>query len=95
MSGGSYNYLGACPPELAGREGDIRDMRDRLRGLGANPAAQLAYQRTELVLSMLITAKAVADGLQDVWHAIEWWDSGDWGEDGAMEALEKWRKEQK
>lgn len=30
------------------------------------------------------------DGLRKILHAVEWWDSGDWGMDSVIEAWEKW-----
>ena len=93
MSGGSYDYLHQRP--LCERVVYVRQMRDRLRGLQHIPTFALAYQRTEEVLSMLVAAQAFADTLDEPWHAIEWWDSGDWGEDQAMEALAKWDREKR
>jgi hypothetical protein len=96
MSGGSYNYLGLiCYDdlgELLAKEGDLRDMADRLAGLGY---AEDAARETEELLTMLRQWKTRAEvrvrRLNDVWHAVEWWDSADWGEDRVREALAKYR----
>src|SRR5215207_487543 len=94
MSGGSYDYL--CYQgdldELIGRKRTLREMADRLAGLGY---AQDAAAETEELLVMLrqweVRAQVRAKRLQDVWKAIEWWDSCDWSEDRVKEALAEYR----
>jgi hypothetical protein len=96
MSGGSYNYLGSiCYDDLAellSKESDLRDMADRLAGLGY---AQDAAAETEELLVMLRQWKTRAEvrvrRLIDVWHAVEWWDSCDWSEEQVRTALERYR----
>jgi hypothetical protein len=98
MGGGSYNYLGSiCYDdlgELLAKESDLREMADRLAGLGY---AEDAARETEELLTMLRQWKTRAEArvrrLSDVWHAVEWWDSRDWSEDRVREALAKYRGE--
>jgi len=95
MSGGSYNYLCYGSDDLAellGKESDLRDMADRLAGLGY---AEDAARETEELLTMLRQWKTRAEvrgrRLKEVWKAVEWWDSCDWTEDQVREALAKYR----
>lgn len=76
ISGGSYNYLycqdvGLIPDALA-------RMAERLAGL---PYAGTAAADTAEIVKSLERITELADRLSSVWHAIEWWDSGDRGED--------------
>lgn len=94
MSGGSYNYLGTVSDlaDLLSHESDLRDMADRLAGLGY---AEDAAQETEELLTMLRQWKVRAEvrirRLSDVWHAVEWWDSCDYSEDQVHKALASYR----
>ncbi|MDQ0791979.1 hypothetical protein [Streptomyces sp. B1I3] len=92
MSGGSYNYLYCHVSGLETQRGDIEAMRDRLAGLEADriPGAARAARLTRYVLIHLDLAEQKAQELTDVWHAIEWWDSNDYGEDDVREALAEW-----
>lgn len=94
MSGGSYDYL--CYRDslrdLAGEVDQLERMRDRLIGLGY---AEDAAAETEDVLAILrqteVRVAVRAKRLHDVWHAVEWWDSCDYGEDQVKQALEDYR----
>jgi hypothetical protein len=88
MSGGSYDYLCFKADDLSGRRGTVEEMAQRLEGL---PYASPAAADTRRVLALLDEARALAERLSDVWHAVEWWDSGDYGEDDAREAIAKYR----
>ncbi|MEU8829347.1 hypothetical protein [Streptomyces sp900116325] len=93
MSGGSYNYLAEHEPgDLEARRGSIEAMRDRLAGLEVDgiPGAARAARLTRYVLIHLDLAEARAQELADVWHAIEWWDSCDIGEEDVRKALAEW-----
>jgi hypothetical protein len=82
MSGGSYDYL--CFSEFAEAPEPLRRMAERLAGL---PYAAKAAADTAGIVDMLGEAARRAERLNDVWHAIEWWDSGDYGEDEARKVL--------
>lgn len=86
ISGGSYNYLcdKAHCGEVVDIPADLSEMAERLAGL---PYATKAAVDTAAVIEALRTAQEKARRLADVWHAIEWWDSGDWAEDQVMEVL--------
>lgn len=95
MSGGSYDYL--CwkeAGEILECEATIQQMADRLARLGyANDAAK----ETQLLLLEIRQAKnrlnVSIERLQNVWQAIEWWDSGDSSEKELQKALAFYRKE--
>ncbi|WP_329390290.1 hypothetical protein [Streptomyces sp. NBC_01716] len=96
MSGGSYNYL--CHAfdldDLVRRRGSLREMADRLAGLGY---AQDAARETEELLVLLqqweVRTQVRIKRLEDVWKAIEWWDSSDYSEGDVREALAAYRGE--
>ncbi|MFD3815026.1 hypothetical protein ACFWRZ_08160 [Streptomyces rubiginosohelvolus] len=94
MSGGSYNYLCYVSDleDINGKRHTLREMADRLAGLGY---AQDAAAETEELLVMLqqweIRAQVRSKRLADIWKAIEWWDSSDSGEDDVKDALAKYR----
>lgn len=89
MSGGSYNYLYLHTGGLEAQRGDIKAMRDRLQGLEEQnvPGAAKAARGTRMVLNRLKLAEQHAQALSEVWHAIEWRDSGDYGDDQVNETL--------
>jgi hypothetical protein len=96
VSGGSYNYLGLiCHDdlgELLSKRAELREMADRLAGLGW---AEDAARETEELLVMLRQWQVRADvrvrRLANLWHAVEWWDSADYSEDRVREALAAYR----
>lgn len=90
MSGGSYNYL--CYADSDGvrnSEESLTHMANRLAGL---PYAQDAAKETAALVLLLrqqeTWVQAYIDRLKDVWHAVEWWDSG---EEDVKQALETYR----
>jgi hypothetical protein len=96
MSGGSYNYL--CNSwdveDLLRHKSDLSDMTDRLAALGyAEDAAKETYLLLVLLRQMETRVEVHLQRLTDVWKAVEWWDSSDWGEDAVKEALAKYRGE--
>lgn len=94
MSGGSYNYLYLHTQGLEAQRGDIEAMRDRLQELEAQrvPGAALAARQTRMVLNHLTLAERSAQALSEVWHAVEWWDSADYGEDQVREVLAEFKE---
>lgn len=84
MSGGSYNYLCYQTDDLTRHRSDLQQMAERLGGLDWATGAAAA---TRNVIRLLDQAEAAAEKLGDVWKAVEWWDSADWGEDQVREAV--------
>ncbi|MFF4179705.1 hypothetical protein [Streptomyces sp. NPDC001750] len=94
MSGGSYNYLCAALdlPDLSQQQWQLQKMSDRLSGLGY--AADAARETEELLVLLRqweTRAMVRVERLSDLWKAVEWWDSGDTGEEAVKDALEKYR----
>ncbi|MGK5530881.1 hypothetical protein [Streptomyces sp. URMC 129] len=92
MSGGSYNYLYCHVGGLEAQSGDIEAMAKRLEEMDF-PGRHIAAEHTRLILSLFAAAEALGQRLSDVWHAVEWRDSGDVGDDEVRHALEKYRDE--
>lgn len=85
MSGSSYDYLchklddpfPQIDPEVA------KEMAERLRGEDCADAAE----ELEAILATRPSRELV-----ELLHAVEWYDSGDWGETRLNNAIEKWRR---
>lgn len=94
MSGGSYNWLYTVGDleDLQNRQYDLKAMADRLAALGY---AQDAAAETEELLVLLRQwqnrLSVRVSRLEDLWKAVEWWDSADSGEDAVRTALAKYR----
>ena len=85
MSGGSYDYLCWNLDELSTRRYAVHQMAERLEKSGYYAAAR----STRDVLRLLDGAERAAKALEDVWHEVEWADSGDCGEERVRVAVEK------
>jgi len=89
MSGGSYSYL--CykdADQILEHLSEIEDMRDRLAGLGyAEDAAQETAELILIINQCFDRIDEITVRLAAVWKAVEWWDSGDSGEDDLKKAL--------
>jgi hypothetical protein len=80
VSGGSYGYLCFAvgdASELASKGVELARMEARLREAGYRHAAR----QTRAVLDLLAAAEHAAGPLEDVWKAVEWRDSGEWGDE--------------
>lgn len=87
MSGGSFDYL-CWSTDLASQKGAIEEMAEAIEAYD-HPAAAKAADHTRAVLAAFKVAEVIADQLRDVWHAVEWHHSSDWGEADVLEALQK------
>lgn len=96
MSGGSYDYLCFADGDtLRGKEEDLKRMADRLSALGY--ADDAAAETMDLLLTLRqqrVYVQSVIDRLSGVWRSVEWWDSGDSGEDGLEFHLRRYRHEE-
>jgi len=86
MSGGSYDYLYFHAAELGGHRGQLEAMAERLEGLPYAAEAAAATRRILVALG--------DEPLASVWRAVEWWDSGDYGEDQVRAAVYNYREQQ-
>lgn len=101
MSGGSYNYLDSAADVhgiggLLQRQDDLRNMAHRLDGLCPEAAAETRLfveggTAEQQVASVFHGIDAHLERLQPLWHAVEWCDSSDWGEDRLLEAVANYR----
>ena len=92
MSGGSHNYLCfADVPELIMRTNDMADMEKELIKYGYTDIAKDVRRLIEYCLSAENRIRALNDQLSDVFHSIEWYDSGDIGKDELKQRLEDYR----
>ena len=80
MSGGSFEYL--CfkeIEELIGNTELIESMHKRLIELGFDDAASETAHLLLTLRQHQNYLQAMLDRMKDVWHAVEWYDSSDWG----------------
>jgi hypothetical protein len=98
MSGGSFNYLYQSVysgwDAIIQQEGDISDMAQDLAGLGyAEDAARETEELLLIIRQAKVRIETRAERLREVWKAVEWWRSCDWGENDVKEALAKYRED--
>lgn len=95
MSGGSYNYL-YCKEayELFSPlcVDYIEDMADVVRKRGYEDIARDLLRLSEYIKSANIRVEVLSEQLNEVMHAVEWWQSADYGDDTLEKELEKYRK---
>ena len=93
MSGGSYNYLFMRDiSRLLDDPSDLDMMAKRLAGLGyAKDAAIETARALEWLRWVDVHWTVVTERLGEVWRAVEWWDSGDSGEEAVEHALAEYR----
>lgn len=92
MSGGSHNYLCfADVPELIMRTNDMADMEQELIKYGYTDIAKDVRRLIEYCLSAENRIRALHDQLSDVFHSIEWYDSGDWNAEELKKELDKYK----
>ena len=95
MSGGSYNYLCCKDPEelLHGNNiGYLEDMCELLLKLGYDDVARDMQRLVEYCKTAYNRMDVLSHQLNDVMHAIEWYESGDYGLGNLKEHLENYRK---
>lgn len=82
MSGGSFDYLfGKANPV---HEPGWSNMREQLQVLDAPDVVA--------VMDLAEAGVALIDSdIRDIFHAVEWWCSGDWGEEDARAKIVRWR----
>src|SRR5437868_3372794 len=92
MSGGSYDYLYLAfdAEEIIRKREALSRMSERLAALPWAHVAAVETERIAAAIRRLDSYIAASQPLTDVWHSIEWWDSGDSGEDQAREAARKY-----
>lgn len=88
MSGGSYNYLCyADHSDIGNKTEDLQEMIDRLKELCFEDIANESY----LVLEHIKKTDKMINKLSEIWKAVEWMDSGDWGLENVNQEIENFR----
>ena len=95
MSGGSFNYLCYKDTEdLFNRISDLEDMRESLIKYGYEDIAKDTQRLIEYIKSAECVIGTLKDMLKPVFHAVEWYESADYGKDTMIEVLEKYRRKE-
>lgn len=92
MSGGSLDYL-YCkePEELFNHLSEIEDVEDECRRHNFEDIARDCRRLIEYIKSAYIRIEVLSKQLKDVFHAVEWYQSADYGEDDLIKHLETYR----
>lgn len=94
MSGGSWNYLYCKDVDelMNGSSTELlQDMADRLNSAGFKDVAQDTQRLVEYIKSASIRIETLFETLSPVFKAVEWLDSGDWGEETLNNEILKYR----
>lgn len=92
MSGGSLKYL--CykePEELFNYTGELEDVENILLRYGYTDIARDVRRLIEYIKSAHVRIDVLSEQLKDVFHAVEWRESCDYGDDTLIEHLELYR----
>lgn len=94
MSGGSFNYL--CykdVPELMNSSSieNLESMVQHLQEYGYEDIARDTQRLIEYIQSASIRIEVLSENLNDVFHAVEWHESGDISRETMIERLENYR----
>ena len=92
MSGGSLDYL-YCkePEELFIHTGEIEEVEDILLRYGYTDIARDVRRLIEYIKSAYVRIDVLSEQLKDVFHAVEWRESCDYGDDDLIKHLELYR----
>lgn len=92
MSGGSLNYL--CfkePEELFHCIEEMEKAEQVLLQRGAQDIARDVRRLIEYVKSAENRISVLSEQLNGIFHAVEWYQSGDYGEDTLRKRIEQYR----
>lgn len=95
MSGGSWDYLYSKDIDelINGSSTELlQDMADRLNSAGFEDVAKDTQRLVEYIKSASIRIETLFKVLSPVFKAVEWFDSGDWGEETLNNEVLKYRK---
>lgn len=92
MSGGSLNYLFCKEPEdLFNHIEDLEEVEFVLLRKGYQDIAKDVRRLIEYLQTAYNRIEVLSTQLNDVFHAVEWWKSADYGESTLREHLEEYR----
>lgn len=94
MSGGSFNYI--CWKEGSDlfephNVQELERMVDTLEVLGYEDAARETYDLIRTIKQARIRVSTMHDRLSEVFHAVEWYESGDSSPERIEEAIKNYR----
>lgn len=94
LSGGSFDYL--CykdVPELMNSSSiaNLESMVQHLQEYGYEDIARDTQRLIEYIQSASIRIEVLSENLNDVFHAVEWQESGDISRETMIERLENYR----
>ena len=73
---------------------ELESMRESLIKYGYEDIAKDTQRLIEYIKSADCVIGTLKDMLKPVFHAVEWKESGDWGEEDMVEVLEKYRRKE-
>ena len=92
MSGGSLSYLyNKQFPEVCNYIGEMKKVEKELISQGYTDIARDVRRLIEYCLTAENRISVLFDNLSDVFHAVEWYYSSDYGEDRLIEELDRYR----
>lgn len=94
MSGGSWNYLYSKDIDDLMQYSNIElleEMADYLNQNGYEDVAKDTRRLAEYIKSASIRIETLFEALSPVFKAVEWFDSGDWGEETLNNEILKYR----
>lgn len=97
MSGGSYDYLfckETCELFNYRNIRTLEEMESRFLGLGYDDIAKDFRRLIEYIKSANNRVEVLGNQLNNLMHDIEWYDSGDIGEDTLAKRVEEYRTKQ-
>jgi hypothetical protein len=94
MSGGSYDYLYRRDADELLGPGDSLEQLERMAARLTELGYDAIGSRTRDVIRYVDHARERvtedAGVLRDIWHAVEWYDSADYGFDQLTKVIEEW-----
>lgn len=92
MSGGSLSYLyNKQFPEVCNYIGEMKKVEKELISQGYTDIARDVRRLIEYCLTAENRISVLFDNLSDVFHAVEWYYSSDYGEDSLIKELDRYR----
>lgn len=94
MSGGSFNYLchATCAEDIVEKRYYLEQMAEELERRPGMEDAAVETRRLLLDLQAFdVRVQATTKRIGDLWHAVEWQRSSDYGQEQVDTALAKYR----
>lgn len=93
MSGGAFNYLCFVEPgDLIGHREELQDMAESLDKYGYPDIAQDTTKLIQKLDEINDLIEQEKEALEDVFHAVEWYESCDYNKEQMIAVLERYRE---